>query len=85
RRGLFAFGRFCKVARYVDTPSLRQCGKCWSFDHRTHKCKAQVACRICAQAHTADDHCCPSCPPPTNRLGCQHLPVQCQNCGGTHT
>jgi hypothetical protein len=56
-RSLAAFSRHCTLRAYQDRPPIRQCKKCWGWDHAAERCKEKgELCRLCGEGHTEEEH-----------------------------
>lgn len=83
--GVFLYGWYASFSRFQDLKPVRQCNRCWSFDHHTSKCLNPARCRVCAGDHTELTHTCNSCPSTAKaQKGCNHIPIKCVNCGEAH-
>jgi hypothetical protein len=80
--GLSIFGRQCRTAEYFAARPSDQCSRCQGFGHHYRRCLKEATCGICADPHHETRmHTCIAC---TSRLGCDHKPAKCANCGGPH-
>jgi hypothetical protein len=80
--GLSIFGRQCRTAEYFAARPSDQCSRCQGFGHHYRRCLKEPKCGICADPHHETRmHTCITC---TSRLGCDHKPAKCANCGGAH-
>ncbi|MES1921812.1 hypothetical protein MHBO_003347 [Bonamia ostreae] len=59
----------CLIAK-VRQKILRQCKKCFGFDHTAKNCTNESSCRICTGAH--------------NEKECPEKIAKCKNCSGKH-
>ena len=63
-------GEWAPTEEFYESPKVRQCFKCWGFDHNAASCKGEEICIICA----ATDH---------KARDCSNTP-KCANCSGPH-